>query len=479
MIEENFLFRKVGEIPQSHVVTCQPWQEVHTVALSIREARATGAVVCDDKIPIGIITDSDFRDLFALRRSCEGVKAEEIMRSPIIKLTAGDFVHEAIYLMTRNFVRHLVVVDEMGEFEGVISDADLMNVHTASPVYYKQEIEACQSLREVRDANGRVARVIDFATGAGARTRDVVRLISMFNDAISRRAIFLVERDKGVALPEGSAFVALGSEGRREQTLRTDQDNAIILADGTDHTGHLRAEEYGFALTEALNFIGVPFCKGGTMASNPEWRKTESEWGDEFDSWVRATTPESLVRFGTFQDFRFIHGDRAVVGRLKERMAKTVRSNSIFLSRVARNVTRFAPPLSFFDTVKGEKNGDRKGLVNLKKAGIFALAEGISLIALESGAAGETTWEKLETLASSGVLSAELAGELELAFTFLMWLRIHTQLKCVARGEAPGDYANPGMLSVDDEARLVRSLKTVRKFLKVLKDRYQTDYLRG
>ena len=479
MIEGNFLFRKVSEIPQTQVVTCQPWQDIHSVALAMMEAKASGAVVCDEKIPIGIITDRDFRDLFATRRDqVANLKAEDVMRAPLVRIDRENYVFEAVYRMTRNGIHHLVTVDGDGEFTGVISDDDLMNVHTASPLYFKREITGCETMEEVRAVNGNVKRIISFAMDAGARTRDMVRLIAMFNDAITRRVIHILKRDRGVELPEGAAFLALGSEGRKEQTLRTDQDNALLYADDLGPEEIAQAERFAVEVVDALHFIGVPYCPGGTMASNPRWRKSLSGWLEQLERWIESTTPESLVNFGMLQDFRALHGDKELVEGFRLRFNEKVAGNKIFLSRIARNVSRFPPALGFFDRFLLEKKGEHRGALNLKKAGIFALTEGVTLLAMETGAWGETTWDKLDHLAQREAVSLEAIHDIELGFTFLMWLRLKRQLKESLKEQSPSDFVIPSTLSAIDEARLTGSLQAVKRLLKILKDRYHTDYLR-
>ncbi len=477
MIPENFLFKRVSEVPRVQMVTARPEDDARDVAWAITRSGASGAVVCENAKPIGIITDQDFRKLLAnLGPGPECPPAREIMSSPVIVVDQDDYVFEAIYLMTKNGIRHLVMTDESGFLSGVITDAALMSVHTASPIYFKKEINACRTLDELKAVNANIPKLVRFSMDAGARTRDIIRLISMFNDAITKRLIHLIGTEKELTLPEGCVFLALGSEGRKEQTLRTDQDNALILADGLSRSNTEKAEAFAAELVDSLNYIGVPYCPGKTMATNPAWRRTESEWLNRVDFWISETTPESLVEYGMFQDMRPIHGDLEIAERLKKKIDAKVTANSIFMARVAKNVCRFPPPLGLFDRLVLPGQGNLKGLMDLKKAGIFALTEGASLLAVEAGITARTTWEKFEELGKRGTLSEEAAEESLQAFTFLTWLRLKTQLKGTGGGEE-GDFIAPDNLPEIERMRLKSSLQTVKKLLKILKDRFHSNLI--
>lgn len=476
MIEQNFLFRKVGELHKAHVVTCRPWQDARTVAAAIGMAGASGAVICDENIPIGIITDHDFRALYAAgKEDISGIKAEEIMSFPLIRIGHEDYVFDAIYTMTRNGIKHLVLVNEAGEFEGVVSDDDIMGAHTASPIYFQKEINNCRTLDDLKEINSRMPRIVRFAMSAGAATKDVVRLISMFNDSITKSMIDIIKKEKGVDLPEGCTFLALGSEGRMEQTMRTDQDNALVLAEGLSRSNMEKAVAFAKEMVDSLNYIGVPYCPGNTMATNPKWRKTESEWLETADSWVNDMKPETMMEYGMVQDMRPVYGDFEAAERVKKGIMAKVSANSIFMARVARNVNRFPPALGWFDRFVVEDKDGLKGVIDLKKAGIFAVTEGASLIAAEAGIEAHTTWDKLNEAKDKGVLGKDLADETVRAFDYLMELRLKNQMK---KGGG-GNLLAPSSLDETGKLRLKISFGTVKRFLKFIRDRYHADYLQG
>jgi CBS domain-containing protein len=450
------------------------------VAFSLRESGASGAVVCDEHIPIGAITDSDFRDLFAERKAGdEHLKAEDIMSSPLIKVDEDDYVFEAIFLMAKHDIHRLVMTNEEGIFTGLITDSDIIALQTSSPIYFSREIESCETVDELKKAKDNIQSIVAFAMDAGAKTRGVVKLIAHFNDLITKRAIFLMERDMNVVLPEGVTFLVLGSEGRMEQTLRTDQDNAMAFRDDLDEESKLGAEKFAHLLVDTLAHIGVPLCPGNTMASNPKWRKTESEWLALLDQCIRVPSPENLLDFGMFQDFRAIHGDMELEKRLRKLILDKASEHGVFLAHQAKNVCRFTPPLGWFDRVIVEKKGENKGKINLKKAGIFTITEGISLLATEHKCWSDTTWDKIDDLRERGVLSDDLGTEVMLAFTFLVWTRLRNQMRLLRAGKLPSDYIAPASMRAIDQMRLKESLLAVRKFIKIVRENFRVDMLGG
>ncbi len=478
MNEDSFLFKKIHQLPQTHIVTCQPWQNIHAVAAAIREGKSSGAVVCDHKIPIGVITDRDFRNLVAERReSLEELKAEDIMTSPIVKIDKDDYVFEAIYLMASNNIHRLVLTDNDGFFAGAITADDITTVHTSTPVYFNREVEGCKSIEALKKVNEGVLNIVNFSVDAGAKTRDIIRLISHFNDSITHRAIALIEQEKGIAIPDGVTFLVLGSEGREEQTLRTDQDNAMVFRDDLDEESKEKAARFAEELIETLAYLGVPKCPGNTMASNPEWRKTESEWVNIVDQCIDTPTPENLLIFGMFQDFRALHGDMELEERLRKGIIQKASTSALFMARLAKNVSRFTPPLGWFDRFILEKSGEHKGKINLKKAGIFTITEGANLLAMETDHWHGTTWDKLEKMEEIGVLDTESTEELLISFNFLVRLRLTNQLKLIDAGKPPNDYVDPNTLRPIEQARLRDAFHGVKKLIRILRDRYQVDLI--
>jgi len=216
-----------------------------------------------------------------------------------------------------------------------------------------------------------MSEMLEYAINTGADTHSLISLIAHFNDALTTRVITLMEQLEGISLPEGTAFLMLGSEGRGEQTLRTDQDSALVYADDLPPERMPEMDRFAARLVETLEYLGVPRCPGNTMAINPQWRHSLSEWKEILTQWISTPKPDNMVNFGMFQDMRAIHGDFALQQALREHIITTTHQTALFFPYMARNIVRFKPPLGLFGQIKTDSRGKDRGTFDLKRGGIY------------------------------------------------------------------------------------------------------------
>ena len=476
--EESFLFVRVESLCRGAVVTCTPELDVVAMAGLMRQHDVSGLVVVEDGQPVGIVSVRDCRDLIAAApNNLATMTVREIMTVGLVSLRPRDQVFDAVFKMAKHNIHRLVVLDEAGKLVGIITDTDLLRLQTRTPLYLNQELENADSIEQLRQSGKRLFDMVRFASRAGADTRSLVELISHFNDVFTRRLVVLLDRDEGIRLPQGAAYLALGSEGRGEQTLRTDQDSAIVYADSTTPTQLREIECFSTRLVDALEAIGVPRCPGNTMASNPYWRRSLSGWKELLDQWMQVPKPENMVNFGMFQDLRCIHGDTGLERQLRDHIHAEVDRNALFLAHMARNIVRFKPPLGFFGRIKVESWGEHRDEIDLKKSGIFTLTLGASLLTLEAGSSGGSTWEKFERLRRQGTIAPVDLDTIEESFTYLVQLRIEKQLRAIEAGKPPSNYLNPLVLTEKERAQLRAALKGAGTFLRILRDRFQLDLI--
>jgi CBS domain-containing protein len=392
-----------------------------------------------------------------------------------VTVRRDSYIFEAIFKMAKHKIHRLVVVDHQDHLCGMLTDTDLLSLQTRSPIYLSQEIESADSIRQLSIINTRILEMVNCATDAGADIRSLVHLITHFNDSFTLRIIELMERDEGIQLPEGAAFLALGSEGRGEQTLRTDQDSAMVFVDDLSEEDKSAAERFAYRLADALEEVGVPKCSANTMASNPEWRHSISEWKMLIEKWISLPQGDHMVRFGMFQDFRTLHGDERLEQELQKHVLAGIKRHALFLPYVARNIVSFVPPIGMFGRIKVEKRGDNRGRVDLKKAGIFAITGGVSLLALEAGIVEGSTWDKLDQLEESGLLSSDFRETVDSAFSHLFKLRLYRQTRDLTAGNEPSNSIDPLVMNDRQRDRLRIALKGVGMFLRFIRDRYQLD----
>ena len=476
--EESFLFVQIRTLCQGTPVTCAPDVSVVEAARLMRAQDISGVVVVEQNAPVGVVSVSDLRNLVA---DAAGVVADrqvrEIMSAGLVTVRGDDLVFEAIFRMAKHNIHRLVVLDETGGLLGVITDTDLLRLQTRTPLYLNQEIETAVSIEQLRKVSTRMIAMVSFASRAGADTKSLVQLISHLNDAFTLRIIALLDSVEGVRLPPGAAYLVLGSEGRGEQTLRTDQDSAIVYADDLLPVQLAEIERFSVRLVDALEQIGVPRCPGETMASNPQWRHSLSEWRALLEHWVTVPKSEHMVNFGMFQDFRTVWGETRFEAELHAHLLATLQRFALFFPYMARHIARFPPPVGMFGHIRVERRGEHRGEVDLKKAGIFAVTEGASLLALENGAVGGSTWDKLELLRQRGILPAGDVEIVQQAYTYLVQLRLQRQLKALEAGKQPSNHLNPLAIPDVERDRLRHALKGVATFQRILRDRFKIDFI--
>jgi CBS domain-containing protein len=474
--EESFFFLHIDSVCRSPAITCSPDLGVIEAARLMREQNTAGLVVIEDDVPIGILSVHDLRDLIATAGEGFAVhKARDIMQVGTITVRHQAYVFEAIFKMAKNNTHRLAVVDDDKKLVGVVNATDLLSQQTRSPLYLTQEMESAESIEELKEINGRILEMVRRAMSAGADTRSLVHLIAHFNDGFTQRIISLMETQEGISLPSKAAYLALGSEGRGEQTLRTDQDSALVYADDISASELDECNLFANRLVDALEFVGIPRCPGNTMASNPQWQHSLSEWQRILEQWISVPTGENMVNFGMFQDFRTIHGDSTLEANLHEFIHATTERNMLFFPYVAKNIVRFPAPIGMFGRIKVDQVGANRGKVDLKKAGIFALTGGVSLLALEHKIDSGTTWDKIEKLEQTGFLSNKVSEVLSESFTQLVNLRLQRQLSDLAAGNKPGNAIDPLILTDKSRSRLREALRGVNQLLRIIREHYQLN----
>ncbi|MBL0226882.1 MAG: CBS domain-containing protein [Geobacteraceae bacterium] len=476
--EDSFFFITVDSICHRPVITCSPDLGLIEMARLMKTDNISGIVAVEDQKPAGIVSLRDLRNLIAdAVTDIPNLKVRDVMKTGLITVRNSDYLFKAIFLMAKNNIHRLVVIDEFGSLSGVLTDTDLLRIQTRSPLYLVQEIETAATIDQLRLIGKKMTGMLQYAVKTSADAQTLIQLIAHFNDAFTQRLIFILDRNHDVRLPEGAAFLALGSEGREEQTLRTDQDNAIVYRDDLSPEKLVEVRRFAEQIVSALESVGVPLCPGNMMASNPEWCHSLSEWKDLTERWISMAGPDETVFFGVFQDLRVLHGEKSFEVELRDHICECARKHSIFFPGMARNIVRFKPPMGMFGRLQVEKRGEQRGKLDLKKGGLFALTRGVSLLALEAGFMGGTTWSKLERLNHLHIVSDHDLEVIRDAFTFLIKMRLEKQLIAITSGKEPGNYVDPLVLSDTVRDQLRSAFRGCETLLHVLKSRYQLDLM--
>jgi CBS domain-containing protein len=446
----------------------------------VKEKDLSGMIVVDEDIPVGVVTDRDLRDkVLAGGLDPKRVRVESIMSFPVFTIKEDDFLSEAVYKMLKNRIHRLAVVNEAGELLGVITDADIIKFQTDTSLYFMKDLEGASNVHDVKSINKRMIEHITNLFNAEVKPKDLVRLISYLNDLVIVKIIKLLGEKTSGEMTGKFAFLVLGSEGRMEQTLKTDQDNAIVYSDELSDKETKLLEDFSIRLIDDLVDIGFPSCPGGIMAKNTLWRRSFSDWKETVKGWVLVPTPDNILNYSMFSDLRTVYGDFDLEKGLKQRIGNIIKEHSVFLAHMANNIQRFKPPLNFMGGFKVERKGKYSGKLDIKMSGIFPLTEGIKVLGLEAGILDGGTSEKIHQMLGRNIVPDDELLEVEAGLNFLIFIRLRNQIREVSRGCEPTNYIDPLELSEIERERLKVSFSVIKSFQRFLGDRYKLDHIAG
>lgn len=471
--------RRVRDLLVGPPLTCPA---ATTVAEAARRmgGRAAGSIIVTgaEGAPVGIVTDRDLRRLLAAGGDGTG-PVGAIMSSPLVTVEPGALAVEALLAMTRRNIHHLPVIEE-GRLLGVISSGDLVRLQGAHPVALAREIEAQPGLDGLVAAAARVPAVVRWLLGAGAGIAEIGRIVAELNDRLVRRAVELEDAalaaESGRPAPAPYAWLAAGSEGRREQTLRTDQDNGLCWDDhGVDPA---LAGPWFARLAERLGRVlvalGFPRCEGGFMADNPRWCQPLSVWRAHFESWMSAPTPQHVLEACIYLDFRPVAGRTGVAEALRDWVTARAPRQVAFLRHLARAVVDRRSPLGWLGRLAVERRGPHRGRLDLKAHGVFPLIQAARVHALALGVAETHTLERFRAAAAHGALGPAELEQLEEAYAVVGRLRLRRQLACLDAGLTADNHVAPGELSRSDRLLLVEAFHAISSLRRSLAERFQT-----
>lgn len=483
----SLLLRPVRDVLRRSVVTCPPSVTAVEVARRLSsEGVGSLVVVGEDGAPVGIVTDRDLRrKVLAAGRDPVTTPAAAIMSAPLVTLPPEAFGSEAVLEMTRRRITHVVVVDE-GRAIGVVSARDFLALEAAHPITLAREIVRASSLDVLEGLATRVTGVARRLLDEGGRAYGIGRIVAELNDRIVRRVVELTEdelRASGAGGPPVPyCFLVFGSEARREQTLRTDQDNGLVWEDPPVEAAPA-AEAWFRRLGEAtiagLVRVGFPPCPASHMASNPAWRQPVSAWTACFRWWMHEAGPEQVLAACIHFDLRAAAGAEALAERLAGLVRAEAPEQRKFLTLLARDLVGRRPPLTLFGNIGVRRSGPMRGTVDVKGAGSLQLVSAGRLHALELGLPETSTVDRFRAAAGRGLYTPEEAREVEDAFQHLTRLRLGHQLARIEAGLPPDNDINPARLPHADVLLFRDALRTVTWVQGRIRERYATDFAPG
>lgn len=419
---------------------------------------------------VGIFTDRDLRERHVLMGLPLSTPLGDLASYGLHTTDQDDLLFNALVAMTKHGIRHLVVT-RSEKIVGIFEQADLLRHLANSSYIIAGKVESATTEAELKEAGAAVPQLVRSMHERGVKPRYITRIVTDLNRKVFRR---LFECQMPADLQDRSCLMVMGSEGRGEQLLRTDQDNGLILTDS------MPAEEVsGFAqrFTAAVADLGFPPCAGGVMVSNPAWAKPIGGFKVDLGRWVTATDGDSLLKLAILYDGAAVGGDQTLLSELKSHIFMLVSHEEAFLGHFAKAVLNFPTPLNWLGRLVGDRDGAHKGAIDLKKGGIFPIVHGVRSLALEHGLTETNTIARIEALSGRGPFSEEFTADLIESFDFLSMLRMREQLGCIDRGEPYDNYVQFERLTKFERRTLRDCFKVVRELKTYIVEHFRLQLL--
>lgn len=448
--------------------TCTPDTPVIEAAAILGESGELAIVVVDNQQhPLGIFTLHDLVKRVLTAGGDLQQPVRTVMSTGLVTLPLEANGYEAAQAMAEHGLRQILVVDR-GALKGTISERDLFAAQQMSIGQLSARIrraDSIEALAVLAQENWTQAKRL---MEQGLAAEPLTRIISSLNDRLTDRILDLCRAQSEDALPE-FCWIALGSEGRHEQTLSTDQDNGIIFADGPDNEA-ARARLLAFAqrANAGLAECGVPLCKGGIMAGNPQWCLSLSEWKRQFASWIEQPGPEAILNATIFFDFRPLYGEHALAHELRRWLTQALTEQPRFFHNLTAEALKRSPPIGLFRDFVVEQDAQHPGTIDMKLSGVTLFVDAARILGLKSGCPESGTGERLRHAAPVLRINPAEAESWVDAFHFIQMLRLRNQYDTSEAGEKPHNRLNPYKLNELDRKVLLESLKQAKRLQKRL-----------
>ena len=462
------------ELALQQPVACSAATPLRDAVRRMHEQHVGSIVIVDeDERPAGIFTLRDLRRVVADGESLEQPISALMTQRPF-HLPPEASAFDAALAMTERHIAHVCLV-EHERLVGVVSERDLFSLQRVDLVHLARTIRHAGRIETLVALRSDIRLLVERMLAHGASSTQITQLVTLLNDHTVCRVIELVLEelgDPGVPF----SWLCFGSEGRREQTLHTDQDNGILFeADCPEQAEHMRQRLLPVArrINQRLAECGFALCRGNIMAGNPELCLSRREWAQRFAAFVREATPESLLASSIYFDLRVVWGDEQGCAQLRRQLLADVADNSLFQRLLAANALRHRPPLGRFRDFVVARKGAEKDTFDLKEEGLTPFVDGARLLALAHGVEDSSTLRRFAELVRLEVIDAQDGAAYEEAYHFIQQARLQLHQQQAAQNLPLSNRLDPDSLNHLDRRILRESFRQAQRLQASLALRYQ------
>ena len=483
--EEDITFKKealfeLQPIPIiKKMVTVSSDTSIQKAAILMSNRKVGSVIVVDDDKPVGIVTDVDFRESIATGKLPIQNPISEVMNSPVICYSKGLTIAQAQLTMMKHNINHICITKDgtpNTKVKGIVSEHDIIVSQGNNPAVLMKAINRAGSTKKLKRIRNKIMILLNGYLKSNIPLTHISNIIFELNDATIKRTIQRCIEKMDKPAPANFAWMSLGSQGRKEQLLHTDQDNALVFEDvPEERLEETRAYFLKLAtkVTKRLNIIGYEFCPAEMMARNPKYCLSLSEWKEQFSQWVTTSGNDEILLCQIFFDFDISYGDVKLTNSLSDHIFDILKGNRNFLNRLAAQALRNPSPLGFFRQFLVEQDGEKKDLFDIKKRGIMPLTDAARLLILEHRVKNiSNTSERFEKLAQLEPNNKEIYQACAYSSRALIKFRTKQGLKHKDNGR----FINLEDLGKEDKIKLKRCFKTIKEIQELIKVRFETTY---
>lgn len=463
----------VRVLMRAGLVTIHAEQSCREAAERMRE-HAVSALVVLGGVEAGIVTDRDLRNRLVAEGRAPHLPVRSVATFPVRTITAATPQFEALLEMLSAGVHHLPVMDQ-GHLVGMLSAGDLLRRQTHDPLHLRVALDRATSVTAVADALRSRVDTVEVMLASGMSAGAVAQVLTAVTDRVIQRLLSLATGEIGRP-PSPFAWLAFGSQARREQTLFTDQDTGLLLPDGLDQEARAWFARLGLWMTEALAACGYRRCEGGVMAANDQWRRDVSGWRERFTEWMATPTGAHLLGMTIAFDLRTVAGTLAAEPLLHPVIAGAA-EQTLFLGHLAREAVAHRPPLGFLGRLVVARSGEHAGAFQVKAGTLLPIIDLARFHTLARGGTEVSTSERLAAAAAARQLSADLAATLREGYELALRVRLEAQVRAARDGRQAHDWIDPAALPPLLRSQLREVFKAIRTAQDALEFRRQTAQL--
>ncbi len=427
------------------------------------EYKTSSIIVKRKNKEYGIITDSILKTRVLLEGRDLNIPVKDIAKFPLLTVFNDDYLFEALTILVKRNIKRIGVLNHNNEMIGILEQIDILSHFSNHTYMVDSKIKRARNIDELKDASENLLNIIKNLHAKGVKVNHISNLIGQLNTKVYQKLYDLIVP---IELQQKACFIVMGSEGRNEQIIKTDQDNALIVKNDIDVE---QFRPYMNQMIKCLNDFGYPLCEGNIMASNPFWCKIVSEYKNEINKWIEKPNMQNYIDLAIFFDSFAVAGDKELLINLKDGLFDKLLNKDVFMAYFAKTTLTFDTPniISNFIT--------KKSNIDIKKTAIFPIVQGVRTLALKEKIKETTTLRRIKILEDKKIIEKNRAAELIEAFDFVNTLRLKFQLNAIQNGKKFDNEIDTHTLGKIERDLLKDSFKIVNDFKKFISYTFKID----